>query len=120
MLFPPSLSQAVLSRTFHAKNGELGLLLADAEDFLAACDKDAVEVLGWELWLVDHMWNETGMQIPAPGLWCGGIPTIEGQAFFGGSGGSNCCRREIANLKLPETIDDQWIPYVRINFTLRA
>jgi len=89
MMYPPSLPKDVLSRSFRAENGELGLLLKDAPAFLDACQADLVSVLGWELWLVNHDWNavlnEPGA---APGYWCGLIPVLDNAlpGVFHGSG----------------------------------
>jgi hypothetical protein len=54
MMFPPSLPDYVKARAFRATNGELGIMPGDAGAFLDACRSDGVEVLGWELWIVDH------------------------------------------------------------------
>ena len=120
MMYPPSLPQAVLSRSFRAGNGELGLLLKDAPAFLDACQADAVNVLGWELWLVNHDWN-TALNEPgaAPGYWCGLIPTLDHPlpGVFHGSGDLNATRKELASLDV-QVIDPRWSEYVRVNITL--
>ncbi|MDF1633952.1 hypothetical protein [Mycoplana sp. MJR14] len=121
MLFPPSLSADLLARSFRATNGELGVLLIDATAFLDACDADDVAVLGWELWLVDHGWDRSGQPCLAPGYWIGVIPTRDGSgSVIGGSGNSDCTRNDVATLDLQAIIEDRWLPFVRINFTLGA
>lgn len=75
MKYPPSLPEPVKARAFRAGNGELGIALKDASNFLAACRSDDVKVLGWELWVVDHNWDfKTNTVTPASGWWSGGIP----------------------------------------------
>ena len=121
MLFPPSLPQAVISRAFHASNGELGILPGDTSAFLDACQADCVAVLGWELWLIDHDWNTvTNTPGRAPGSWCGLIP-ICGEplpAVVHGEGDLAVTRADLAKLDLNALIDPQWADYVRVNFTL--
>lgn len=121
MLSPPSLSDQLIARAFHASNGELGILPADAELFLATCATDDIEVLGWELWLVDHRCDPSGSRpVRSIGSWCGLIPTLHGPlpAVVGGSGHRKQTSLEIAALKLPELIDGNWLPFARYNFTL--
>jgi hypothetical protein len=121
MLFPRSLSPAILSQAFRASNGEVGILLSDADAFLEACRADRIAVLGWELWLIDHTCDrQAGAPRPALGRWCGLIP-VHGSnvpAVLGGSGDVDKSRREIAALHLDNLIDPQWIRLVRVNFTL--
>ena len=71
MMFPPSLPEDLHARAYHAFNGELGVRPDDVTSFLQICNQDDVEVLGWELWVVDHaMSAEMNEPVPAPGLWC--------------------------------------------------
>jgi hypothetical protein len=121
MLWSPSLDPAVRSRAFQATNGELGLLLEDAASFLAACREDCVEVLGWELWVVDHAWGQHfNGPVPAPGLWCGGIP-VKGHKLpvvYSFDGDVNEAERQLASLDLSSEVLPEWLPHVRLNFTL--
>jgi hypothetical protein len=109
MSLPPSLPRAVEKRSFRSKNGELGILPADAPKFLKACDKDGIRVLGWELWIVDHRWDfKANKPVSSPGDWCGGIPTKDGMSVMSGTG------------KLPQ-IDEiarKFADYLRFNFTI--
>ena len=109
MSVPPSLPRALEKRSFHSKNGELGILPADTPKFLKACEKDGIRVLGWELWIVDHRWDFKGNRpVASPGDWCGGIPTKDGMSVMSGTG------------KLPQ-VDDiakKYASYLRFNFTL--
>ncbi len=57
MTYSPSLPRALQKRSFHARNGELGIVPSDATAFLRACDTDGVRMLGCELWIVDHRWD---------------------------------------------------------------
>ena len=121
MLFPPSLSPAILSRSFRASNGELGIDLPDADAFLDACRADQIAVLGWELWLIDHSCErQAGDPRSAPGRWCGLIP-VQGSsvpAVVGGSGDLNITRGDIAALDLDTLVDPQWMRFIRVNFPL--
>jgi hypothetical protein len=121
MLFPPSLPQAVISRAFHADNGELGILPADAPAFLDACQADAAIVLGWELWLIDHDWDpKTNAPARALGYWCGLIPVRDHPLphVVHGDGDLGATRAELAELDLEALVDPRWLDSVRINFTL--
>lgn len=122
MLWPPSLDPAVRSRAFHAANGELGVLPEDAASFLLACRKDRVKVLGWELWVVDHAWSHHfNGPVPSPGRWCGGIPVREYDmpAVYGFDGDADEADRQLASLNLPSEVLPEWLPHIRVNFTLR-
>jgi hypothetical protein len=102
-------------------NGELGLLPSDAGSFLAACERDRVEILGWELWLVDQVCDRDGGEPrQSPGRWCGMIPMREDpvSGVFTGSGDISLTKIEIASLKLEELVEPRWLPYLRFNFTL--
>lgn len=119
MTVPGSLPAEILARSFQASNGELGILPADADLYLAACEAGGVVVLGWELWIVDHRMGITSTPIPAIGQWTGGVPTrSKGVVIFGGSGGIEQTRREIRALDLPHVVEARWLEYVRFNFTL--
>ena len=115
---PPSLSSDVLARCFLASNGELGVRLEDASAFLDACAADGMELLGWELWLADHVAGAEG-PCPASGRWCGLIP-VRGQSLlcvFGGEGDLAATRAQLAGLDIEE-LEPRWRDYARINFTL--
>jgi len=121
MLFPPSLPQAVLSRAFRAGNGELGVLLADADAFLDACEADRIAVLGWDLWAVDHRSLPSSDEpVPSAGSWSGMIP-CRGEAvpsIFASSADLADSRRQLATLDLDGIIEPRWLPHIRVNFTL--
>ncbi len=121
LFFPPSLPQPVISRAFHADNGELGIAPADATAFLDACEADLAEVLGWELWLVDHVWSASRNEsTKAPGYWCGLIP-VRGSSLpnvVHGDGDRDLTRKELADLDLNALVEPRWSEYLRINFTL--
>ena len=121
MLFPPSLPAPVLSRAFRAGNGELGLQLADASAFLEACAADRVEVLGWELWVVDHAPTKFNTLEAAPGYWSGVIPMQDSplMGVIHGGGDMETLRRQMISLGEDlAQIDPPWLSYIRINFTL--
>lgn len=123
MLFPPSLSAEVLERSFRSGSGELGVLPTDTEAFLGACEADQIEVLGWELWLVDHRFDfESGGPKQADGFWCGLVPTLEGDlpAVIAGEGDARQTRTDIAALNLSAVVKHQWLRYARFNFTIRV
>jgi hypothetical protein len=110
MSYPPSLPRALQKRSFHARNGELGILPSDTSAFLKACTNDGVRVLGWELWIVDHRWDfKTNKPVSSPGDWCGGIPTKDGMSVVSGTA-----------KKLPTTDDvaRKYSDYLRVNFTI--
>ena len=120
-MFPPSLPEDLNARAYHATNGELGVLPVDATSFLRVCKQDGVEVLGWELWVVDHTWEaETNGPVPACGLWCGGIPLQSEQlpAVVGGTGNLEDTARQLAAFDFEADVQPLWLPYVRVNFTL--
>ena len=120
MLYPPSLSQEVRERSFVATNGELGILPSDAEEFLVACRTDAAKVLGWELWVIDHIWGEGNTPVPVVGLWCGGIP-LQNEilpAVCGDSGNADETERQLAAFDMSAKIRRDWLKHIRVNFTL--
>jgi hypothetical protein len=122
-LLSPVTSKDVLSRAFKALNGELGVQLADATLFLAACKRDGVKVLGWELWLADHSWDNLEnrpRRVPVPGYWCGLIPeSASGAAgFYGGEGDADACQSQIGELDFEAGALGAWRENIRINFTL--
>ena len=121
MLYPPSLPLDLLTRTFRAPNGELGLLPADVPAFLDICQSDGVGVLGWELWVIDHAFD-AGARAPrsARGFWCGLIPMRSHPlpAVVAGTGDLASTRAQIAAIELDLMIDARWHPYVRVNITL--
>lgn len=121
MMYPPSLPGDVKARAFRASNGELGILPSDAAAFLAACRLDGVELLGWDLWVVDHDCDfEQKSPVPAQGVWCGGIPVQNADvlAFMGGEGDLEETERQLAATDLETEVQPAWLPYVRVNFTL--
>lgn len=123
MPHPPSLPQSVADRSFRARNGELGLTREDALTYLAACATDGIEVLGWELWLIDHNWGFSGE--PAefmPGVWTGAIPRHDapGTSIFGGTGDLACTRREIAEFDIEGSVAHSARPYVRFCVVART
>ncbi|MEO5773253.1 MAG: hypothetical protein ABIQ32_03930 [Sphingomicrobium sp.] len=121
MFYPPSLPDDVKSRAFRAGNGELGVLPADAPAFLAACKRDDVKVLGWELWVVDHDWDaDTNSVVPASGCWSGLIPVknyLE-PAVIGGDGGADDAQEQLASVDLSTEVQPAVLSYIRVNFTL--
>lgn len=121
MMHPPSLPDAVRTRAFRASNGELGIFPADAPAFLDACRSDGVQVLGWELWIIDHDWgSETNAPAPISGSWCGGVPVQSHAipAVVGGDGDVDETERQLTALDLDAEVLPAWLPYVRVNFTL--
>jgi hypothetical protein len=121
MDYPPSLPEDVKARAFRAANGELGVLSDDAPSFLAACRSDGVDVLGWELWVVDHGWaSDFSSPVPSKGVWCGGIPLVghDVPAVWGGEGNADETERQLASLDLAAEVEPAWLPHVRVNFTL--
>jgi len=121
MMYPPSLDHAVKERAFRAANGELGIRPEDVTSFLVACRGDRVEVLGWELWVIDHAWgNDFNGPVAAPGTWCGGIPTTSESlpVVFSFDGDVDEAERQFAGLDLQAEVLPEWLPHVRVNFTL--
>lgn len=120
-MHPPSLSQTIRSRSFRAGNGELGLLPEDVPSFLDACQTDSLTVLGWEIWLADHEWDNTrAAPAHAIGLWCGLIP-MQGKktpSIISGSGDLTATRNQLASLELTKLIDPKWSNYVRVNVAI--
>jgi hypothetical protein len=121
MMYPLSLPEEVKGRAFHASNGELGIIWTDTRSFLAACRSDGVTVLGWELWLADHHWMfSSNSLVLATGSRCGGIP-VQGSdvpAIIGGEGDVGEVERQLASIDLHRTVQQAWLPYIRVNFTL--
>jgi len=120
MFYPPSLSEIAKARAFRATNGELGVLIDDVEVFLQACRSSGTEVLGWELWIVDHAWGEDNSPVPAEGLWCGGIPVckLNIPSVIGGDGDVDETERQLAAFDIIAEVQPEWLPHVRVNFTL--
>src|ERR1700761_2910209 len=98
MFAPPSLPRDIVDRSFVAQNGEFGIKIEDAAAFLNACDADCIELLGWELWLVDHAVASTKVPHKSEGNWSGLIPTIgdDAPSVIGGEGDLEETRRQIA------------------------
>ena len=121
MLYPPSLSLDILTRTFRAHDGELGLLPADVPAFLDACQADGVGVRGWDLWLVDHAFDASARAPKfAEGFWCGLIPLRSDPlpAVVPGIGDLARTRAQIAEIEFDLMIDSLWLRYIRVNITL--
>ena len=121
MMYPPSLSDDVKARAFRAANGELGVLPTDALSFLDACRADEIEVLGWELWVVDHEWDtKTNSPVSAKGSFGGGIPmrAYDAPAIVGGEGDADETERQLAALHLSDEVEPAWLPHIRVNITL--
>jgi hypothetical protein len=120
MLYPPSLPDDLRTRAFRARNDELGILPADAAAFLAACRLDGVKVLGWELWVVDHNWGQASSPVPAIGSWCGGIPVrgYDVLAVVGGEGDADETQKQVASFNFGSEVLPEWLPHIRVNFTL--
>lgn len=121
LLFPPSLPQEIKDRAFRASNGELGIVLGDAQAFLKATTADDIEVLGWELWIIDHAWElENNGLCSAPGYWCGGIPLRNNDvpAVVGGVGDANQTLLQILATDFTNEVSPEWLPSLRVNFTL--
>ena len=118
---PPSLPMAIIERAFRSPNGEVGILLGDAEAFLDACERDDIELLGWELWIVDHAWSaDARTPVPSAGVWCGLIPTRGDSlpAVIGGSGNLAVTRAELRAFDINALVDPAWVALTRVNFTL--
>lgn len=121
MLFP-SLPADVAERLLVTPGGEIAILPGDADAFLAACELDGRDVLGWELWLVDVRRPGDGAQRPEAGIW-GVVPSwalLDGgpPRVYGGSGDARRSRAQIAALRLEQEIRPEWLAHVRINVTL--
>lgn len=119
-MYPPSLSQDMKTRAFVASNGELGVLASDVQQFLNACRADDVKVFGWELWIVEHRWTGENVPLAAAGSWCGGIPLRDRTvlSIVGGDGDADEVERQFAAFDVGKKVLHEWLPYVRINFTL--
>jgi hypothetical protein len=119
---PPSLPKPVLDRSFHARNGEIGLLPKDVGTFLDACEADSISVLGWELWIADHRCDPNRDEpVVAVGDWCGLIPVRgdDRSAVVGGEGDLSATRQQLAVLALDTLVDPRWTSHVRVNLTIR-
>lgn len=104
-----------MARCFVAGNGELGVLQADVPAFLDACRKDAIDVLGWEVWIINHR----GMGLFSPGSWTGLIPTPDGStAVFGGDGDADEVRRQVGEFQPVLEVAPIWLPNLRINICI--
>lgn len=115
------LTEDVIARTFVARNGELGFLTADTGEFLSACESESVSDVGWEMWLVDHVWGPTDSEpSAAPGEWVGLIPFLgdDVPGIWSDSGDPASVKAQLGALNWPKLIDLRWLPYVRINFAL--
>ena len=121
MMYPPSLPADVKARAFVATNGELGIIPNDAPMFLQSCRADSVEVLGWELWLVNHTWESENAPVASVGLWCGGIPCSDevAPAVVGGTGDVEETERQLAAFDIDAKVQPKLLPHVRVNFTLK-
>lgn len=119
-MYPPSLPADLKARAFVATNGELGVIPNDAQMFLQSCRADSVEVLGWELWLVNHTWGSDNAPVASVGSWCGGIPCSdeEAPAVVCGTGDVEKTERQLAAFDFVAEVQPKWLPHVRVNFTL--
>lgn len=126
MCFPPSLPAEILERSQCSANGELGVARDDTGAFLEACALDRIDVLGWELWLVNHIpCPESGLPQRRDGAILGAIPVwalIEAgcPAIFGGIGNLDQTRRQIETLNLRDMVKPQWLNHIRFNITVDA
>jgi hypothetical protein len=121
MFYPPSLSLDILTRSFRAMNGELGMLPTDVPAFLDACQADRIRVRGWDLWLVDHSFDaSTTAPKIAQGSWYGLIPLRADPlpAVVAGTGDLASTRAQIAELEFDLMIDAVWRPYIRVNIAI--
>ena len=112
--------EEVLARAFHAENGETAVLPEDAAAYIDACEKIGAEVLGWDVWLVDHTFDDKGALVPRKGAWCGMLPARRATTpvVIGGEGDAEESRAQIADLDLDAIVEPQWRPFLRINFAL--
>ena len=121
VMYPPSLPHDVRTRAWVAGNGELGIVPEDASAFLKACRDDDVRVLGWELWIVDHVWDfEANAMVPAQGSWCGGVPVMDREVLvvIHGEGDAEEVERQLSDLNLAAQVQPGAVPHVRVNFTI--
>ena len=111
---------AILARSFRAINGETGVRPEDFALYLDACADLGVEVVGWELWLIDHVARDPGEPSFLPGKWTTLIPA-RGAATpvaIGGDGDADECRAQLTALDLDGIVEARWRPFLRINFKL--
>ena len=120
MMYPASLDPAIGGRAFRASNGELGIRLEDAKAFLEACRRDQAEVFGWELWVIHHRWADASDSVvEQPGVWCGGVPLkAGGTAIFHGEGDADASEEQLSRYDFEAEIAPDYLPLVRLNFTL--
>lgn len=133
--YPPSFDYNLLANSFHANNGEIGVLPLDVPEFLTACKRDAIAILGWEMWLADYFAGLEVNPIPQKGSWCGIIP-IKGESVPCVFSGDTKARQpyeswneyvsrtvketqeQIHKVNIEEEVEKQYISFVRFNFTL--
>jgi hypothetical protein len=110
----------VLARAFRADNGELAVMPGDAGAYLDACEKIGADVLGWDVWLVDHTFDDKGALTPRKGAWCGMLPALRATTpvVIGGEGDAEETRAQISALDLDAIVAPQWRPFLRINVAL--
>ncbi|MDZ4865999.1 MAG: hypothetical protein SGI91_01650 [Alphaproteobacteria bacterium] len=131
-----NLPDDVLRRSFVASNGERAFALEDVDIVLRSYEAARTAVFGWEAWIVDHAARPSpafGLE-PAPGRWCGLIPTPDGgSAVIGGSchpgadgpdqlASGRTIEEAREQLKLfcdsrSNEVAKAWLPFLRINFT---
>ena len=139
--YPPSFDSDLLANSFHAGNGEIGILPANVQEFLEACERDAIAILGWELWISDYYDLVETHPIPTPrkGSWAGIIPTkketIPGvlSAVFSYDTKPTSpheswqeyvhrtieeTQQQISTVNIEEEIQEQYVPFIRFNFAL--
>lgn len=109
MMHPPSLAPEIKERSFHSTNGELGLLPSDVPAFIDACEQDNIPLLGWEAWIVDHVFDGTKL-MRSPGAWSGFIPIAGKFVIYGGPSP----REEIRAARC----DSEWYSHLRFNVTI--
>ena len=135
MMYPPSLPLVIRQRAFRASNGELGIIVEDVEAFLTTCEVDAVAILGWEVWLVDHGTDRDGVPVPHAGIWTGHIPVPylnTGAVIHGSTSGRDSgetradyvsrtadeTRLQLGDFQPERDVTADYLRFVRVNFTL--
>ena len=71
--------------------------------------------------MINHAWGDHfNGPVPAPGTWCGGIP-LKGNnlpVVFSFVGDLDEAERQFASVDLQADVLPDWLPHVRVNFTL--
>lgn len=106
-----------MARSFFARNGELGIHLSDVIAFLDACRKDGIDVLGWEVWIINY--RELGQF--SPGSWTGLIPTPDDStAVIDGDGDADQVQQQFLLFQPVIDVAPVWLPHLRVNITIDA